>query len=131
MRKLAATVLIGAFLLSSAQKVFADGWGTAGKILSGVVIGHIAGEIFRTPPPRERHAEIIRPSYYEYKVWVPGRYKESYAYELIPGRTEKRLVERENSTFYEIEVQVPPSTKPVSIREWIPGRWEIRVARRW
>jgi len=130
MRKSVIAILVGVFLFASAQKAFADGWETAGKILTGVVIGQVVGEIFRTPP-REREVEIIRPSYYEYRVWVPGRYKETPVYEMMPERYEKRLVEREDGTLYEIEVKIPPSTRPVIIREWITGRWETRIARRW
>jgi hypothetical protein len=130
MRKFAIAILVGVFLFASAKRAFADsGWETAGKILTGVVIGHVAGEILRNPPPRERQVEIIRPSYHEYRVWVPGRYKETPVYEMVPERYEKRLVEREDGTLYEIEVKIPPSTRPVIIREWIPGRWETRIAR--
>ena len=125
MKKTIVTALLLIFLFS--RTVVASGWETAGKILAGVIIGHVITEVAGTPC-RERRIEI-RPVYREYQVWVPGRYEETYAYEIIPGGYEKRLVEREDGTFYEIEVRVPPSTRPVIIREWIPGRWETRYER--
>ena len=125
MKKIIVSALLLVFLFS--RTVVASGWETAGKILTGVIIGHVINESARTPC-RERRIEI-RPVYREYRIWVTGHYKESYVHRLAPGRYETRLVEREDGSYYEIQVYVPPSATPVKVREWEPGRWETRYER--
>ena len=137
MKKMITLSLLAVCLLT--PKLYADnGWETAGKILTGVVIGQIFKDVLNprqetcripSPCPPSRRIEV-RPSYYEYRTWIPGQWRESYAYEIVPGRYETRLVERLDGSFHEIAVWVPPSTRPVSVREWIPGRWETRIGRR-
>ena len=137
MKKIVTLSLLAVCLLT--PKLYADsGWETAGKILTGVVVGQIFQDVLnpiqetcQIPSPCSPYRKIeVRPSYYEYRTWVPGHWLESYVYKMIPGKYETRLVERMDGSFYEIEVWVPPSTSPVSFREWIPGRWETRIGQR-
>ncbi|HNS79735.1 MAG TPA: hypothetical protein PKM17_13895 [Syntrophorhabdus sp.] len=103
------------------KKASAGGGETAGKILTGVIIGPIATEALRTPPPVHS-----RPQYYEYRVYVSGYWQESYAIELIPGYWDEVWIRREDGSVYRDKVWVPPTTRMVPMRTWVPGRWEER-----
>lgn len=87
MKKIIVITLICAVLFTN--KASAGGWETAGKIMTGAIIGYIATEVLRTPPPA-----CSRPQYYEYRVYVPGYWPEVW-------------IRREGS-MYRDKVWVPP-----------------------
>jgi hypothetical protein len=130
MRRTVVLALLAFSLLS--PNVFSDtGWETAGKILTGVIIGHVATEILRpscSPPPSPPVCSR-KPRYFEYKAYIPGYWHESYVIELIPGYWDMAWIHREDGTIYQDRVWVPPTTRQVPQRTWIPGRWEVRRER--
>jgi len=142
MKKFMTLILICLTILLTPIRAKASDWETAGKILAGVVGGHIIREIFApghchgyqcypypSTPPIIIPMPPPPPMCYEYRVYIPGYWHEDYVIELIPGYWDTVWIRKEDGTIYQDKIWIPPTTKMVPRRVWIPGRWEIRRER--
>lgn len=126
MKKVYTLCLLALSLIT--PKLYADGWETAGKILTRAVIGGIVVDsMHRNDPPPPPRVYKYYPR--EYKTWVPGKWVTQNLYEMVPGRYETIMVEVRRDgcvTYEEREIYHPPSTRPVTMRYWQDGYWITR-----
>jgi len=112
--------------------VFASGWETAGKILTGYFVFDILHNIHQEHNcehkcKNNKHHKYSYPEVQE--VWVPGHWEYKTVHDVIPGGYQTIKVVKEDGSYYYTEEYVPPTIIERTIKIWVEGHWEYKERR--